>query len=50
MKSVKFESKKIDKAAKPRRVAGVQVRSGIKAGRVGAGFNPPGADPGGLFG
>jgi hypothetical protein len=32
MKSAKFESKKIDKAAKPRRVAGVPVRSGVKAG------------------
>ena len=32
MKTAKVESKKIVKAAKPRRVAGVQVRSGVKAG------------------
>ena len=34
MKKAKVESKKICKAAKLRRVAGVQVRSGVKAGRV----------------
>jgi hypothetical protein len=33
MKTAKIEGKKIVKAAKPRRVAGVQVRSGVKAGR-----------------
>lgn len=33
MKSAKFDRKKIVKAAQPRRVAGVQVRSGVKAGR-----------------
>jgi hypothetical protein len=32
MKNAKVESQKILKAAKPRRVAGVQVRSGVKAG------------------
>ena len=44
MKNAKFESKKIDKAAKPRRMAGVPVRSGVKAGRV----HDLGRDPGGL--
>ena len=34
MKNAKVESKKVLKAAKSRRVAGVQVRSGVKAGRV----------------
>ena len=33
MKRAKFDRKKIVKAAQPRRVAGVQVRSGVKAGR-----------------
>ena len=33
MKNAKVESKKVLKAAKSRRVAGVQVRSGVKAGR-----------------
>ncbi len=33
MKNAKVASKKLRKAAKPRRVAGVQVRSGVKAGR-----------------
>ena len=33
MKNAKVESKKIRKAAQPRRVAGVPVRSGVKAGR-----------------
>ncbi len=37
MKNAKVEGKKIVKAAQPRRVAGVQVRSGIKAGRRGFG-------------
>ena len=32
MKNAKVGSKKIIKAAQPRRVAGVPVRSGIKAG------------------
>jgi hypothetical protein len=35
MKNAKFDSKKIVKAAQPRRVAGVPVRSGIKAGPMG---------------
>ena len=34
MKTAKFESKKVLKAAKSRRVAGVQVRSGVKAGGI----------------
>jgi hypothetical protein len=33
MKTAKVESKKSLKAAQPRRVAGVPVRSGVKAGR-----------------
>jgi hypothetical protein len=33
MKNAKVENRKIVKAAQPRRVAGVPVRSGIKAGR-----------------
>jgi hypothetical protein len=50
MKSAKFERKKIDKAAKPRRVAGVPVRSGIKAGVRDFGRDPGGlGDVGGLF-
>jgi len=48
MKTAKFESKKILKAAKTRRVAGVKVRSGVKAGIAGAGRGPAGA--GGLHG
>ena len=32
MKTAKVESKKIVKAAQPRRVAGLPVRSGVKAG------------------
>jgi hypothetical protein len=32
MKTAKVENRKIVKAAQPRRVAGVQVRSGVKAG------------------
>lgn len=32
MKSAKFESK-LSSAARPRRIAGLQVRSGVKAGR-----------------
>ena len=52
MKNVKAKSKKIIKATKPRRVAGVQVRSGIKAGWQ-AGRGPMGAPeiggPGGGF-
>ena len=32
MKSARFDSKKIGKADQPRRVAGVPVRSGVKAG------------------
>ena len=32
MKSAKLESKKIIKTDKPRRMAGLQVRSGVKAG------------------
>jgi len=58
MKNAKVGSKKILKAAQPRHVAGVQVRSGVKAGKVG--FEPggkPGFEgetlgpkgPGGLF-
>ena len=34
MKNAKVGSKKIVKAAQPRRVAGVPVRSGVKAGRM----------------
>jgi hypothetical protein len=34
MKNANVGSKKIDKAAQPRRVAGVPVRSGVKAGFV----------------
>ena len=34
MKNAKFDSKKIVKAAQPRRVAGVPVRSGVKAGHA----------------
>ena len=34
MKNARIESEKIAKAAKTRRVAGVQVRSGVKAGRM----------------
>ena len=51
MKNAKFESKKIDKAAKPRRVAGVPVRSGVKAGKLHDFGKDPGGlnDPGGLF-
>ena len=33
MKNAKVENRKIVKAAQPRRVAGVPVRSGVKAGR-----------------
>ena len=41
MKNVKVEKRKIVKAAQPRRVAGVPVRSGIKAGRnFGTDANP----------
>ena len=32
MKNAKVESKKVVKAAKPHRVAGVLIRSGVKAG------------------
>ena len=32
MKKARVESKKVRKAAKPRHAAGVQVRSGVKAG------------------
>jgi hypothetical protein len=39
MKNASVESKKVLKAAKPRRVAGVPVRSGVKAGRN---FHPHG--------
>ena len=35
MKNAKVGSKKILKAAQPRRVAGVPVRSGVKAGKFG---------------
>jgi hypothetical protein len=35
MKKAKVGSEKIVKAAQPRRVAGVPVRSGIKAGTLG---------------
>ena len=34
MKNAKVENRKIVKAAQPRRVAGVPVRSGVKAGKV----------------
>jgi len=33
MKNAKVENRKIVKAVQPRRVAGVPVRSGVKAGR-----------------
>jgi hypothetical protein len=48
MKNAKVEGKKIVKAAQPRRVAGVPVRSGVKAG-LGIEYKPgdPG-HPGGL--
>jgi hypothetical protein len=60
VKTAKVESKKILKAAKLRRVAGVQVRSGVKAGALefqkqfydqwgDRGDGRPG-DPGGLGG
>lgn len=58
MKNAKVENRKIVKAAQPRRVAGVPVRSGVKAGRMtdfqkemlgGGGSGRPG-DPGGLRG
>jgi hypothetical protein len=35
MKNAKVEDKKIVNAAKPRRVAGVPIRSGVKAGKFG---------------
>ena len=48
MKNAKVESKKNHKAVKRRRVAGVQIRSGVKAGW---GFvNPPGPIGGGRGG
>ena len=56
MKNAKVENRKGNKEiVQSRRVAGVPVRSGVKAGKAhdfgsGHGFNPPGADPGGLFG
>ena len=34
MKKAKVESRKVRKATKARRVAGAQVRSGVKAGRM----------------
>ena len=34
MKNAKVENRKIVKAAQPRRVAGVPVRSGVKAGSL----------------
>jgi hypothetical protein len=42
MKTANVASKKIVKAAKPRRVAGVPVRSGVKAGRLHEGLGKPG--------
>ena len=53
MKNEKAENSKIDKS-EPRRVAGVPVRSGVKAGTAG-GLHELGGpkgprDPGGLFG
>jgi hypothetical protein len=47
MRNANVETKKIVKAAQPRRVAGVQVRSGVKAGVFGP---EPGAGPGPGFG
>ena len=47
MKRVKVESKEIVKASKSRRVAGVQVRSGIKAGLIGPTGPMPGDGGGG---
>ena len=41
MKSAKLESKKTLKAAKSRRVSGVQVRSSVKAGRMQGGGGGP---------
>ena len=40
MKNAKVGSKKIVKAAQPRRVAGVPVRSGVKAGLGGTDRDP----------
>ena len=40
MKTAKVGSKKIIKAAQPRRVAGVPVRSGVKAGLRGPDRDP----------
>jgi len=40
MKNAKVGSEKILKAAKPRRVAGVPVRSGVKAGLGGTDRDP----------
>ena len=42
MKNAKVENRKIVKAAQPRRVAGVPVRSGVKAGKLHEGFGKPG--------
>jgi hypothetical protein len=49
MKNAKVESRKVVKAAQPRRVAGVPVRSGVKAGRVGTGHQRHLGEPGGPF-
>ena len=51
MKNTKIENKKIVESAKKSRIAGIQIQSGVKAGRVhDFGRDPGGAsDPGGLF-
>jgi len=50
MKNAKVENRKIVKAAQPRRVAGVPVRSGVKAGIEMFGPGGPGPEKPGLFG
>jgi hypothetical protein len=50
MKSAKIESKKIAKVAQPRRVAGVPLRSGVKAGIEFMGPGGPAPERPGLFG
>ena len=50
MKNAKFDSKKIVKAVQRRRVAGVQVRSGVKAGIEMFGPGGPAPEKPGLFG
>lgn len=51
MKNSKLKSKKLDRTAKQSHIAGIQIRSGVKAGKLhDFGKDPGGAnDPGGLF-